>query len=130
MKVPTDRKYSESHEWFLADDDDIVTMGITQYAADELTDITFVDLPEVGTSVAAGDTIGEVESVKATSEVFTAVGGTITEVNTALVDHPELINEDAFDEGWLIKIKADSLAGLETLMSAKAYTSFVKAASS
>ncbi len=129
MKVPIDRKYAESHEWFLIDDD-IVTMGITQYAADELTDITFVDLPEVGTSLTAGDSVGEVESVKATSEVFTAVGGTIIEVNTALVDRPELINEDAFDEGWLVKIKADALTGLDTLMSAKAYTSFIKAASS
>ena len=128
MKVPTDRKYSESHEWFLVDDD-VVMMGITQFAADELTDITYVELPEVGTPVAVGDTLGEVESVKATSEIFTAVGGKVIEVNTALGDHPELINDDAFDEGWLVKVKADSLAGLETLMSAKAYTSFLRAAS-
>jgi len=127
MKVPTDRKYSESHEWFQVDDGDIVTMGITQFAADELTDITYVELPEVGAKVSAGDTLGEVESVKATSEVFTAVGGEVVEINTALEDHPELINDSAFDEGWLVKVKADSLAGIKTLMDAKAYTSFAKA---
>ncbi|MGD2111446.1 MAG: glycine cleavage system protein GcvH [Phycisphaerae bacterium] len=128
MNVPTDRKYSETHEWFLVDDNNVVTLGITQFAADELTDITYVELPEEGATVSAGAPIGEVESVKATSEVFTAVGGTVVEVNTALTDHPELINDDAFDEGWLVKIKADSLHGLETLMSAKAYKTFAAAA--
>lgn len=124
MKVPTDRRYSETHEWFLIDDD-IVTIGVTQYAADELTDITFVELPEIGTQVAAGDTIGEVESVKATSEVMTAVGGSVVETNAALVDHPELINDDAFEDGWIVKIKADSVGPLRSLMAAKDYSSFV-----
>src|SRR3990172_9131955 len=101
MKVPVDRRYAETHEWFLLDDD-IVTMGITQYAADELTDITYVELPEVGAKVTVGDVIGEVESVKATSEVFTAVGGSVVAVNTALVDHPELVNDHALEEGWLV----------------------------
>ena len=128
MKAPTDRKYAETHEWYLVEDD-VVTIGITQYAADELTDITYVELPEVGTSVAAGDTVGEVESVKATSEILTAVAGKIVEVNAALADHPELINDDAFEEGWIVKIKADSLDGLESLMSAVAYASFAKAPS-
>ena len=127
MNVPTDRKYSESHEWFLVDDKSVVTLGITQFAADELTDITYVELPDAGSSVAAGASVGEVESVKATSEVFTVVGGTVLEVNKALADHPELINDDAFEEGWLLKIQADSLDGLEALMSAKAYTAFAEA---
>ncbi|UCF34279.1 MAG: glycine cleavage system protein H, partial [Phycisphaerales bacterium] len=74
MGIPNDRRYSESHEWFLVEGG-LVTVGITQYAADELTDITYVDLPEVGSTVAAGDAIGEIESVKATSELFTAVAG-------------------------------------------------------
>ena len=126
MLAPADRKYSETHEWFVIDDD-VVTMGITQYAADELTDITFVELPEVGTKVTSGDAIGEVESVKATSEIFSAVPGTIVEVNTALVDHPELINDDAFEEGWLVRIKADSADPLAALMDAKEYKSFVRA---
>lgn len=125
MKVPTDRKYSETHEWFLIDDD-IVTMGITQYAADELTDITYVELPEVGTTVAAGDQLGEVESVKATSEILTAVGGEVIEVNTALADHPELINDDAFEEGWIVKIRPESIEPLTALLDAKEYRLYVR----
>ena len=125
MKVPIDRKYAETHEWFLLDDN-IVTMGISQYAADELTDITYVELPAVGTRVAVGDIIGEVESVKATSEILTAVGGTVVAVNTALADHPELINDDAFEEGWMVKIKTDSPDPLHSLLSCKEYAAFVR----
>jgi glycine cleavage system H protein len=127
MKVPTDRKYAETHEWFLLDDD-VVTIGITQFAADELTDITYVELPEVGATLTPGDQLGEVESVKATSEVFTAVGGSIIEVNSALADHPELINDDAFEEGWIAKIKTDSTAPFQSLLSAKEYGTFLKSA--
>ena len=125
MKVPPDRRYAETHEWFLLDDT-IVTMGISQYAADELTDITFVELPEVGTRVTVGDVIGEVESVKATSEIFTAVGGSVVAVNTALVDHPEVVNDDAFEEGWMVKIKADTPDPLSALLTAKEYATFVR----
>lgn len=125
MKVPIDRLYSETHEWFLADDT-LVTMGITQHAADELTDITYVELPAVGAKLTAGDVVGEVESVKATSEIFSAVNGTVVAVNTALTDHPELVNDDAFDEGWMVKIKADSVEALKTLMAAKEYVAFVR----
>ncbi len=125
MKAPIDRMYAETHEWFLLDDN-VVTVGITQYAADELTDITYVELPTVGARVAAGDPIGDVESVKATSEIFTAVGGTVDSVNTALTEHPELLNDDAFDEGWIVKIKADNPDPLKALMSAKEYSTFVK----
>jgi len=125
MKAPTDRMYAETHEWFMQDDN-IVTMGITQYAADELTDITYIELPKVGTKLAVGDAIGDVESVKATSEIFSAVSGTVHAVNTALSDHPELLNDDAFDEGWIAKIKVDNPEALKNLMTAKEYTSFVK----
>ena len=125
MKAPPDRKYSETHEWFLVEGD-VVTMGITQHAADELTDITYVELPKVGASLTAGDAMGEVESVKATSEIFTAVSGKVVAVNENLVNHPELINDDAFDDGWLIRIKADSLAPLESLLDAKEYVAFVR----
>ncbi len=124
MKAPSDRKYSETHEWFLVDED-VVTMGLTQYAADELTDITYVELPEVGLTVSAGDAVGEVESVKATSEIFTAVTGQVVEVNEALADHPELINDDALEDGWIVKIKAESVAPLRELMNAKEYKAFV-----
>lgn len=120
MEVPTDRKYLKTHEWFLVDGD-TVTVGLTQYAADELTDITYVELPEVGTAVTAGKAFGEVESVKATSELLSAVSGTVTEINTELPDQPELVNDDPFGKGWMVKIKADSLDPLESLMDAAAY---------
>jgi glycine cleavage system H protein len=125
MKAPTDRMYAETHEWFMLEDG-VVTMGITQYAADELTDITFVELPKVGAKVAAGDAVGDVESVKATSEIFSAVSGKVVAVNTALTDHPELLNDDAFDEGWIAKIQVDNPDAIKSLMSAKEYTTFVK----
>lgn len=120
MEVPTDRKYLDTHEWFLVDGD-TVTVGLTQYAADELTDITYIELPEVGTVVTAGKAFGEVESVKATSELLSAVSGTVTEINTELPDQPELVNDDPFGKGWMVKIKADSLDPLESLMDAAAY---------
>ncbi|MHC4695636.1 MAG: glycine cleavage system protein GcvH [Planctomycetota bacterium] len=125
MAIPSDCKYTETHEWFLIEGD-IVTMGLTQYAADELTDITYVELPEVGASFGVGDVIGEVESVKATSEMFSAVAGAVVETNTALVDHPELINDDAFEEGWVMKLKAESTEPLKSLMNAKEYKSFLR----
>jgi glycine cleavage system H protein len=125
MKAPVDRKYSETHEWFLLEDN-VVTMGITQYAADELTDITYVDLPDVGAKVTAGDAVGEVESVKATSEIFSAVTGAVVAVNTTLGDHPELVNDDAFDEGWMLKIRTDTPDPLRALMGAKEYALFVR----
>ncbi len=124
MSIPPDRKYSETHEWF-SPDGDIVTMGITQFAADELTDITYVELPEVGKHVSVGDVIGEVESVKATSEMFSAIDGEILEVNEELGDHPELINDDAFDDGWIVKIKVSTTPSLGLLMDAAHYSSFI-----
>jgi len=120
MSIPADRKYAETHEWY-AVDGITVTMGITQFAADELTDITYVELPEAGTQVKAGAAIGEIESVKATSEIFSAIGGTVVDVNADLADKPELLNEDAFNAGWIVKIEASDLAPLETLMDATAY---------
>ena len=127
MKVPTDRKYSETHEWFLIDGD-IVIVGVTQYAADELTDITYVELPELGTVLSAGDQIGEVESVKATSELLTAVSGEVIEVNAALADHPELVNDDAFEEGWMVKLRPESTEPLKALLNAKGYKAFISSA--
>ncbi len=120
MPVPNDRKYRQSHEWFKADGN-VVTMGITQFAADELTDVTFVDLPAVGRSVEAGGTIGEIESVKATSDLYSAIGGKVVEVNKRLSDEPELVNNDPFGDGWMIRIEASDTAPLDKLMDAKAY---------
>ncbi len=120
MSSPDDRKYTQTHEWFQADGD-VVTVGITQFAADELTDITFVDLPEPGTTITAGEPFGEVESVKATSELNNVVDGEIVEINTRLADEPELVNTSPFDEGWMVRIKADSTDPLKELMSAAQY---------
>ena len=124
MNIPTDRTYSETHEWYRVEDD-VVIVGITQYATDELTDITYVELPEVGTAVEAGNVCVEIESVKATAELLCAVSGKVTEVNTELVDRPELLNEDAFDEGWIIKVKTADPTPLNELMSARDYRKFI-----
>ncbi len=120
MSVPTDRKFLESHEWFMAEGD-VVTMGISQYAADELTDITFVDLPTVGMKISDGSEFGEVESVKATSELLSAVTGEVVEINSRLEEEPELVNNDPFGDGWMVKIKASDVGELEKLMDAEAY---------
>jgi glycine cleavage system H protein len=120
MSSPANYRFSESHEWFKADGD-LVTVGITQYAANELTDITYVDMKPVGTKVKPGDALGEVESVKTTSDVYSFVGGVIAEVNTALAGDPALINTDPFGKGWLVRIKADDSGGLSRLMDQKTY---------
>ncbi len=104
MSVPTDRKYAESHEWYLPEGE-LLIVGITQFAADELTDITYVELPPAGTELQPSEPCGGIESVKAYSEVYCAVPGQVVEVNAALEENPGLINEDAFDKGWMMKIK-------------------------
>jgi glycine cleavage system H protein len=120
MKIPADRKYLESHEWLRADGDQ-VTVGITQLAADQLSDVTFVQLPQVGTEVVAGRPFGEIESVKATSELYAGVSGRVIQVNSGLADHPELVNTAPFDAGWMIKIAASDVGELEKLWTARQY---------
>ena len=120
MPVPSDRRYSDSHEWFLVEED-IVTIGITQHAADELTDITFVEMKSEGTAVATGESLGEVESVKTTSDVYSAVAGEITEINNSVADDPSLVNSDPYDGGWLVKIRSSELGPLEELMDGTTY---------
>ncbi len=120
MSSPSDSRFSQTHEWFRAAGD-TVTVGITRFAVNELTDVTYVQMKPVGTTIKAGDTIGEVESVKATSDVYSAVGGQIAEVNAALGDHPELVNQDPFGKGWLVKIKTKDAAPLKSLMDAATY---------
>ena len=124
MSIPTDRKYSRSHEWYKVDGD-VVTIGITQFAADELTDITYVELPDAGAAIEAGQPCGELESVKATSELVSAVGGEVIEYNSALADQPELVNEDALGAAWMLKIQTKDLAPREKLMDAAAYNKHI-----
>ncbi len=120
MSVPTDRRYLESHEWHKLEGD-VVTIGITQIAADELTDITFVSLPKVGASLAAGGTFGEVESVKATSDLYSGVTGVVTAVNEALNADPSLVNTDPFEAGWMVKLKVTNPDELNKLLPADEY---------
>lgn len=120
MSSPADRRYSESHEWFLADGD-LVTIGITTHATEALTDITYVEMKSAGTTLAAGDSAGEVESVKTTSDIYTAVAGEVAETNQAVVDDPSLVNSDPYGDGWLVRIKASDLGPLDGLMDAAAY---------
>jgi glycine cleavage system H protein len=117
---PRDRKYSKTHEWFRLDGDG-VTVGITKFAADELTDITFVDLPAVGTKIAAGKPFGEIESVKATSDLVSSVSGEVIEVNPRLANEPELVNNDSFNNGWMVRVRPVNMAELGGLMDADAY---------
>jgi glycine cleavage system H protein len=120
VDYPTDRRYLASHEWHKLEGD-ICTIGITKFAADELTDITYVELPASGREVSAGEAVGEIESVKATSELVCAVSGVITEVNEKLADAPELVNNDTHGEGWMVKIKVSDTSAYEGLMTAEAY---------
>ena len=120
MSTPTDRVYSESHEWHKVDGD-VVTIGLTTYAVDQLTDVTFVEMQEVGSEIAPGDSVGEVESVKTTSDIYSAAGGEIIEVNDALSDHPEMVNNDPYGDGWLVKIKISDQGNLGDCLDAAAY---------
>ena len=120
MSSPADCRYSETHEWF-RQSGNTVTMGITQHAADALTDVTYVQAKGVGTAVAAGGSVGEVESVKTTSDIYSAIAGTIVAVNQDAVKDPSLVNTDSFGRGWLVKIECSDLAPLQKLMDAKTY---------
>jgi len=104
MTTPSDCKFSESHEWYRIEDD-IITVGITQFAANELTDITYVEMQDDGTTVDKGESLGEVESVKTTSDINSAFVGEIIESNPAVVDDPSTLNSDPYGDGWLVKIR-------------------------
>ena len=120
MPVPKDLRFLQTHEWHRLDGD-VATIGITQIAADELTDVTYVSLPKVGTKLSANDRFGEIESVKATSDLYSGVGGTVTEVNSELADNPGLVNTDPYGKGWMLKIKLDSRGDWDKLLTSDAY---------
>lgn len=121
-KTVDNAKYAKSDEWVILDGD-TATIGITDYAQDQLNDIVYVELPEVGSSIVKGAELGTVESVKAASPLVSPVGGTVSEINSALEDEPELINSDPFGKGWIAKIKVSS-ADFSDLMDATAYTAY------
>lgn len=124
--TPSDLKYASSHEWARLEGD-IVVVGITDHAQDALGDLVFVELPEVGDTVSAGDEAGVVESVKAASDIYAPVSGEIVAINDALEDTPELINSDPYGEGWMYKIKAADVSELDNLLSADDYEAQVAA---
>jgi glycine cleavage system H protein len=123
---PDDRKYTKEHEWAKPNGDGSVTMGVTDYAQEMLTDVVYVELPAVGRKAKQMQPIAVVESVKSVSDIFAPVSGEVTEVNKALEATPELINKDAFGEGWIAKIKMDSPSELDGLMTAGGYEEYIK----
>jgi glycine cleavage system H protein len=124
-ELPPELKYAESHEWARLDDDGIVTVGITDHAQDQLGDVIYVEVPDVGQVLAAGDEAGVVESVKAASDIYSPVSGEVIEVNEVLEDAPETINSEPFDSGWFFKIKPSDDSDFEQLLSADDYLSTI-----
>ena len=125
MNIPADLKYAKSDEWVRADANaDTATVGLTDYAQNQLSDIVFVELPGVGATFKAGDSFGSVESVKAASDMYLPVSGEVIDVNAALADTPELVNQDPFGKAWMVKVKMSNPADLASLMDAAAYQKY------
>ncbi|MFC4408616.1 glycine cleavage system protein GcvH [Haloarchaeobius iranensis] len=120
FETPDDRKYNESHEWALRDGG-TVRVGISDFAQDELGDVVFVELPDVGEAVTQGEAFGVIESIKAVSDLYAPVSGEVTAVNEALFDAPEQVNEDPFGDGWMLEIELSDEAELDELLSAGDY---------
>lgn len=125
MEIPEGLKYSKEHEWVLVEDR-VAIIGITEYAQQELGDVVYVELPEVGEKIVKDDPFGAVESVKAVSDIFAPVSGTVTEVNDTLPDGPETINDDPYGDGWMIKVEMSDKDDLKDLMSAEEYAEYLE----
>lgn len=127
MNVPDDLRYSSEHEWARRlDGPSGVRIGITDYAQDALGDVVFVDLPAIGTTVGAGEVVGELESTKSVSEIYAPVSGTVVAVNEALTDGPQLLNDDPYGDGWLCEIEMSDPAELDALLDAATYRSLTE----
>jgi glycine cleavage system H protein len=124
MEIPAGLKYSKEHEWVAAEES-VATIGITDFAQEQLGEIVYVELPGVGDKISKDDTFGSVESVKAASEVYAPISGTVVEVNQELPESPEMINEDPYGDGWLIKVKISDAAELDDLLDSEEYEDFV-----
>jgi glycine cleavage system H protein len=125
MEFPVELRYSQEHEW-VAVDNNIATIGITDYAQEQLGDVVYVELPEVSTTVIKDDAFGVVESVKAVSDIYAPVSGTVTEVNADLADAPETVNEDPYGDAWMIRVEMSDPAELDDLMTAAEYQQFIE----
>jgi len=126
VSVPSDLRYTRDHEWVRIDGDE-ATVGITQYAADQLGDIVFVELPDAGKALEGSRPFGVVESVKAVSDLFAPVAGEVIETNAALTGDPELVNSDPYGQGWMVKVRVTDTAELDDLLDAEAYDALVAA---
>jgi len=124
MDNPIDRKYTKEHEWIKIDGETVI-LGITNFAQDQLTDVVFVELPEVGKQIEQNGNLCVVESVKSVSDIFSPISGEIVEVNKTLEDSPALINNDPFEDGWIVKLKVKDEKDLEQLMTAEEYDKFL-----
>jgi glycine cleavage system H protein len=124
MAHPSDRVYSKEHEWVVVDGD-VATIGITDFAQDQLGEVVYVDMPSAGDTLGAGDSFGEIESVKSVSELFSPVSGEIVEVNDSLGDSPETVNSDPHGDGWMIKVRINDESELSALLSAEDYDAFI-----
>ncbi|MCM3872490.1 MAG: glycine cleavage system protein GcvH [Pyrinomonadaceae bacterium] len=124
--VPEDLHYSKDHEWVRVEGD-VAVVGITDYAQNSLGDVVYLELPKAGEEFAANESFGSVESVKAVSEVFSPISGTVAEVNEALNDEPEKVNTDPYGEGWMIKVRMSSPGEVDSLLTAAEYEDFTKA---
>ena len=122
---PTDRRYTKEHEWVVLEDDGRALVGITEYAQEQLGDVVFVDLPKPGSKLAQNEKLGEVESVKAVSDLYSPVSGEVAEVNQELLDHPEMINEDPNSKGWMVRLASVATAEVQGLMSAEQYEKYL-----
>ena len=122
---PTDRKYSKEHEWIKPEGDSGSLVGVTHYAQDHLGDVVYLDLPPVGTGLVQFAKLGEVESVKAVSDVWSPISGEVLEVNQNVIDHPELVNEDPYGKGWLLRVRASDVRELDNLLTSEQYGAFL-----
>jgi glycine cleavage system H protein len=125
VNIPDDRRYTDQHEWAMRADG-VVRVGITDYAQDALGDVVFVDLPEVGRTIAAGEMVAEVESTKSVAEIYAPVAGVVAAVNDALRDRLELVNDDPYGEGWFVAIEAEDAGALDHLLDAVAYAALIE----
>ena len=126
MMIDKEARYLESHEWAKKQEKDIFTVGLTAYAIEQLGDIVYMELPEAGTEVTAGEPFGVVESVKSASDLYVPISGTVVEVNTDVPDNPDILKSDAYDAGWLIKVRASDSDAFEGLMDHAAYKKFLE----
>jgi len=126
VQIPEDLRYSENHEWVRLSADGTVTVGISDYAQDALGDVVYVELPEVGRIIEAGETIAEVESTKSVNDVYTPISGVVASINEPLMDAPELVNTDPFGDAWFVTITPNDGESLDALMDAAAYTVFTE----